>query len=106
MWKSVRSGLPDKKTKYAGKFGVTVLAWDQYEHDDSGYCDPRESHFNFEKGYFEIMCIGGAGQTSWTPDSVTHWMPLPDVPNSENIEQKQSNTQQAKGGQNDVHRTI
>ena len=51
-WINVKDKLPNKKTKYAAKFGVEVLSFDEEEFNDSGYCDPTAVSFHFEKKQF------------------------------------------------------
>lgn len=80
-WINVQDRLPNKNTKYAGPYGVSVIGFDMNEHLDAGYT-PHDISFNFEKNCFQA--IGHdlkASDTIWIDAPwITHWMELPDGP--------------------------
>jgi len=78
-WRIAKNELPDRKTRYAGKFGVPVLAFDLDEFIDSGSCDPASVCYDFKKKQFLSLAYGSKG-TVWLPTLVTHWLPLPPNP--------------------------
>jgi len=81
-WISVEDRLPDKNTRYAGEYGVSVLCFDRQECDDSGYFCPVTYSFSFEENWFLTMLIGER-DVDWMPAAVTHWKELPITPNDE-----------------------
>lgn len=78
-WISVKKALPNKKTRYAGKHGVSVLIFDKREYDDSGSFHPVDSLFDFKKKWFMTYASGPKGGM-WVPIDVTHWMEMPTIP--------------------------
>jgi hypothetical protein len=75
-WYRVNKELPNKKTRYAGRFGVTVLGFDLDEFIDSGSCNPKHLIFKFKSKQFEDLGSDG----SFYPVGITHWTPLPPIP--------------------------
>jgi hypothetical protein len=75
-WRVVKEELPNKQTRYAGRYGVTVLGFDLDEYVDSGSCDPCEVSFDFKKKQFLSLCTNG----SWIAVGITHWTPKPPIP--------------------------
>jgi len=80
-WIDVAKQLPNKKTRYAGTYGVTVLGFDKQEYIDSGYCTPSTYLFMFKENRFETLVIGGKNESEFIPAPwVSHWMQLPKTP--------------------------
>lgn len=87
-WRIAKDELPNRKTRYAGKYGVLVLAFDLDEFIDSGSCDPAHICYDFKKKQFLSLAHGYKGAVVWIPTNVTHWLPLPPIPViEENVEQ-------------------
>jgi hypothetical protein len=76
-WISVKNRLPDYKTRYAGKYGVSVICYDG--HEEPEYANPSTCSFRFKEQQFQAYCTGPRGGI-WEPISVTHWMPMPESP--------------------------
>jgi len=72
-WINVNDKLPDRNTRYASKYGVSVLGFDISDHRP----EPFEVIFNYGKKWFEELCHGPAGEECWLSASVSHWMELP-----------------------------
>jgi len=80
-WINIKDRLPDRDTKYAAKYGVSVLCYDRGEEKSSGYYTPTECTFNFEKNIFETLHYSfGKGLPRLLPVDITHWKELPDIP--------------------------
>jgi hypothetical protein len=98
-WYSIKDKLPDKYTKYAGEYGVSVLIFDEREHRDAGYY-PRESNFLFKNnkrnltqkdGWYDAWFYDYCGSMDngkckfpWEPQEVTHWCEMPPIPKLKN----------------------
>jgi hypothetical protein len=81
-WIKVEDRLPDKNTKYAARYGVSVLVYDEKEKGDSGHFTPSDASFNFKNNRFEVLAHGPKG-TEWLHAFwVTHWKELPNGPKS------------------------
>lgn len=79
IWHKVSQKLPNKKTRYASKYGVPVLGFDEDEYKDSGSCNPFIVSFMYkEKCFFQIA--HGKKGTCWVPAEITHWTELPKGP--------------------------
>ena len=74
-WISVKDRLPDEKTRYASKFGVSVLAFDRNEYK----AEPFNCGFSFRDNCFKSLHYGSSGMTSLNVE-VTDWAEMPDPP--------------------------
>lgn len=79
-WIRVEDALPDKETRYAAKYGVGVLYYDEQEARETGSCHPRECTFTFSTQQFLDLSFSGAKTSDWIPINVSHWMPMPLIP--------------------------
>ena len=84
-WISVKI-LPNRKTPYAGKYGVPVLIFDIKEDEDCGD-KPREALFDFRKKIFKNYACNHSCECNkfkkygnWYEEKATHWQPLPEKP--------------------------
>ncbi len=85
-WISVEDRLPDKDTRYAARYGVGVLVYDEKEAEASGYFHPSRVSFNFENQKFETMAYGPKGSFVIEAFWVSHWMEMPLTPDLINKE--------------------
>jgi hypothetical protein len=81
QWIKVTDSLPNEHTRYAGKYGVCVLSFDENEFKDSGSCIPSKVTFIFkEANFFSLYYPIGDHTREWLPVIVTHWTELPEIP--------------------------
>lgn len=81
-WINIKDRLPDENTRYAGKYGVSVLYYDEDEANDSGYFTPYICSFKFDKQIFLIQ-VSGLNDPEfgdWLPADLSHWQELPEAP--------------------------
>lgn len=82
IWHKTSDKLPDKNTRYAGQYGVSVIGWDEQEHIDAG-CRPFDVSFIFENNCFMELTPGlnHPEDGDWIKAPwVTHWCEFPEVP--------------------------
>lgn len=94
LWRVAKDELPDRKTRYAGKFGVFVNAFNLQEYIDSGSYMPCHIWYGFKKKQFMDLAYEG-NDVAWLPIDVTHWLPLPPIPV---FNEQESRTAQSKMG--------
>ena len=82
-WIDIKDELPNKDTRHAGQYGVTVLYWDKGEAIDSGYFTPYITMFSFKHNTFltQMKGLNDSKYGDWLPvGMITHWIPLPEPP--------------------------
>lgn len=70
MWHKVTDRLPDKNTRYAKKYGVPVLLYDENEHR----AEPEIGVYLWHEGFKEYA------EDIFVPSNPTHWQELPKKP--------------------------
>lgn len=90
IWHKVSEKLPNKKTRYAGRYEVQVLGFDEDEYKDSGSYTPCHVIFNFknmpkrpELGIYPnsfVQLASSHDGAIWYPAEITHWAELPEGP--------------------------
>jgi len=78
-WHHVYDKLPDRNTKYAARYGVSVLVFDEQEHRDAGY-HLTEMSFMFEEQKFMQLGSSPKGSEWIHAFWVSHWREMPDIP--------------------------
>ena len=87
IWHKISDKLPDHTTRYAGEYGVPILAFDEEDFVYSGGNRPSETVFSFEHNCFKELS-GKNGFMQWIEAPwFTHWCELPELP-SESIERR------------------
>lgn len=79
-WHKVEDKLPDRTTKYAGLYAISILVYDEQEAEASGSYIPHEISYSFENNRFEELAWGPNG-TEWLHAFwVSHWCEIPEGP--------------------------
>ena len=81
-WIKVETRVPDKSTRYARRFGVSILAYDMQEALDTtiNSTEPFDVLFNFKEIKFKQSAHTGKGEHVWVDACLTHWKELPEGP--------------------------
>ena len=81
QWISVKDGLPDKDGKYLvckNLFGDSCVSAIRFAKDGR-----KVSYYDFENRWKNVWYEYDSEYGHFTVDTVTHWMPLPELPKEE-----------------------
>ena len=79
-WTRVEEGLPNKDTRYAARYGVSVIIFDEYEYKGM----PYSVIFQFKDQQLLSLAHGPKG-TTWIPASASHWKPYSERPSDAKV---------------------
>ncbi len=84
-WVSVKHGSPSEDAIYAGKYGVSVLVYDEKEAEVSGRFEPTTATYIFKEKKFKVLAHGPKGAVWNDAFWVSHWIEKPLTPKDKKL---------------------